>query len=140
MRASRIEGKVEEMPVANDDLAHLRSAYDAIRSGNPDPLIQLMDKNIRWIGDASLGDPPPECANREQASAVLRRAVGRIPSREMESVAISGNRILAVAHWEEGQGPPGCDCVYNLLTLEDGRIVRMEDFFKRDAAERAFRA
>jgi ketosteroid isomerase-like protein len=27
--------------------------------------------------------------------------------------------------------------VYNLLTMRDGRIVKMEDFFDRAAAERA---
>ena len=126
------------MPATKDDVARLRSAYESIRSGNPGPLIQLMDKNIRWIGDVSLGDPPPECVNRREASAVLKRAVGRIPSRDVESVAIAGDRILAVAHWEDDQGPPGRDRVYNLLTLKGGRIVRMEDFFDRDAAEHAF--
>ena len=69
---------------------------------------------------------------------MLRRAVGRIPSQDLESVAIEGDRILGTARWEEGQGPPGRDHVYNLLTMQDGRIVRVEDFFDRDTAERAF--
>ena len=55
----------------------------------------------------------------------------------LESLAISGDLILAVARWNDGDAPPGVDRVYNLLTMRDGRIVRMEDFFDRDAAERA---
>jgi len=61
-----------------------------------------------------------------------------MPARDMESIAIAGDRILAVAYWHEDQGPPGVERVYNLLTMRDGRIVKMEDFFDRSAAERAF--
>ncbi len=128
------------MPATEEDVVRLRAAYDAMRSGDASPLAQLMDEKIRWIGDASLGDPPPECNGREEAQAMLNRAVERMPARDMQSVAIAGDRILAVAHWHEGQGPPGVDNVYNLLTMRDGRIVRMEDFFDRAAAERAFSA
>lgn len=126
------------MPATEEDVVRLRAAYDAMRSGDVIPLAELMDENIRWIGNEGLGDPPPECNGREEASAVLKGAVERMPARDMESVAIAGDRILAVAHWHEGQGPPGVDRVYNLLTMRDGRIVKMEDFFDRAAAERAF--
>ncbi|SRR5712692_2454155 len=128
------------MPATDEDVVRLRAAYDAMRSGDVTRLAHLMDEKIRWIGDATLGDPPPECNGREEASAVLDRAIKRMPARDMESVAIAGDRILAVAHWHEGQGPPGVDRVYNLLTMREGRIVKMEDFFDRAAAERAFSA
>jgi ketosteroid isomerase-like protein len=61
-----------------------------------------------------------------------------MPMRAIEIVATSGDRILAVAHWREGQGPPGVDRVYNLLTMREGRILEMEDFFDGAAAQRAF--
>jgi ketosteroid isomerase-like protein len=61
-----------------------------------------------------------------------------MPARDIESVAIAGDRILAVAKWKEDQGPHGVSRVYNLLTMRDGRIVKMEDFLDRAAAERAF--
>jgi ketosteroid isomerase-like protein len=61
-----------------------------------------------------------------------------MPARDIESVDIAGDRILSVAYWHEGQGPPGVDRVYNLLTMRDGLIVKMEDFFDRAAADRAF--
>ena len=128
------------MSVTEDDVARLRAAYDALRNGDTKPLANLMDENIRWIGDRSLGDPPPECRGRKEASTVLKRAVRRMPSRNLESVDIRGDRILAVARWEEGQGPPGRDRVYNLLTMRDGLIVRMEDRFERREAEAAFNA
>ena len=126
------------MPATKEDVVRLRAAYEAMRSGDVTPLAELMDEKIRWIGSESLGDSPPECNGREEASAVLKRAVKRMPTRDMESVAIDGDRILAVAYWHEDQGPPGIDRVYNLLTMRDGRIVKMEDFFDRAAAERAF--
>jgi ketosteroid isomerase-like protein len=126
------------MPATEKDVVRLRAAYDAMRSGNVAPLAQLMDKNIRWIGSEMTGDPLAECNSRKEASAVLRRSVERMPARGIETVAVAGDRILAVAQWEEGQGPPGVDRVYNLLTMRDGRIVKMEDFFDRAAAERAF--
>ena len=126
-----------QVPVTKEDVARLRAAYEAMRSGDVTPLAELMDEKIRWIGSDRLGDPPPECNGREEASAVLKRAVKRMPARDMESVAIAGDRILAVAYWHEDQGPPGVERVYNLLTMRDGRIVKMEDFFDRSAAERA---
>jgi ketosteroid isomerase-like protein len=128
------------MPATEEDVIRLRAAYDAMRSGDVIPLTELMHKNIRWIGNESQGDPPPECHGRGEALAVLKRAVDRMPARDMESVAVAGDRILSVARWQEGQGPPGVDRVYNLLTMSDGQIVQMEDFFDRAAAERAFSA
>jgi ketosteroid isomerase-like protein len=130
----------EKVPATKEDLVRLRAAYEAMRAGDVTPLAELMDEKIRWIGSERLGDPPPECNGREEASAVLKRAVERMPARDIESVAIAGDRILSVAHWHEGQGPPGIDRVYNLLTMQDGRIVKMQDFFERAAAERAFSA
>jgi ketosteroid isomerase-like protein len=128
------------MPASQKDVDRLRVAYDAMRAGNVAPFVQLMDAKIRWIGSESLGHPPPECNGRSEARAVLERAFDRMPARDIESVAISGDRILTVACWQKGQGPPGVDRVYNLLTMREGRIVRMEDFFDRAAAERAFTA
>jgi ketosteroid isomerase-like protein len=128
------------MPATDEDIVRLQAAYDAMRSGDSVPFADLMDENIRWIGNKSLGDPPPECNGRAEASAVLRNAVNRMPARGLETLAIAGDRILAVAHWDAGQGPPGVDRVYNLLTMRDGRIVKMEDFFERASAEEAFLA
>ncbi len=128
------------MPATEEDVVRLRTAYDAMRLGDVNPLAELMDENIRWIGEEGLGDPRPVCNGREEASAVLKHAVERMPARDMERISIAGDRILSVAHWHEGTGPPGVDRVYNLITMRDGRIVRMEDFFDRDAAERAFSA
>jgi ketosteroid isomerase-like protein len=128
----------KKVPATTEDVVRLRAAYEAMRAGDVTPLAELMDDKIRWIGSERLGDPPPECNGREEASAVLRRAVERMPARDIESVAIAGDRILAVAYWHEDQGPPGVDRVYNVLTMRDGRIVKMEDFFDLAAAERAF--
>ena len=126
------------MPATKEDVVRLRAAYEAMRSGDVTPLTELMDEKVRWIGSERLGDPPPECNGREEASSVLKRAAERMPARDIESVVIAGDRILAVAKWKENQGPHGVNRVYNLLTMRDGRIVKMEDFFDRAAAERAF--
>lgn len=126
------------MPVTQDDVVRLSAAYNAMRLGNVIPLAELMHENIRWIGNERLGDPPPECNGREEASDMLKSAVESMAAPDMQTIAIAGDRILAVAQWHEGQGPPGVDRVYNLLTMRDGRIVTMDDFFDRAAAERAF--
>ena len=126
------------MPATKEDVVRLRSAYEAMRSGDVAPLAELMDEKIRWIGSEGLGNPPPECHGREEATAVLRRAVEWMAARDIETVAMAGDRILAVAYWNQDQGPPSVDRVYNLLTMRDGRIAKIEDFFDRAAAERAF--
>jgi len=126
------------VPATKEDAVRLRSAYEAMRSGDVAPLAELMDEKIRWIGSEGLGNPPPECHGREEATAVLRRAVEWMAARDIETVAMAGDRILAVAYWNQDQGPPSVDRVYNLLTMRDGRIAKIEDFFDRAAAERAF--
>jgi len=126
------------VPATKEDVVRLRAAYEAMRTGDVTPLAELMDQKVRWIGSDRLGDPPPECNGREEATVVLRRAVERIAARDIETVAMAGDRILAVAYWNQDQGPPGVDRVYNLLTMRDGRIAKIEDFFDRAAAERAF--
>jgi ketosteroid isomerase-like protein len=127
------------VPATEGDVANLRAAYDALRGGDVAPLGQLMTEDIRWIGDSSLGDPPPQCNGRHEAMALIKRAATRIPFRDLESIDISGDRVFAVARWQEGQGPEGRERVFSLLTMRDGRIVRMQDFFDRRAAEQAFR-
>src|SRR5713101_6882243 len=87
----------ENMPATEEDVVRLRTAYAAMRSGNAAPLAQLMDENIRWIGSEITGDPPAECNGRKEASAVLRRAVDRMPARGIERIAVAGDRILSVA-------------------------------------------
>ena len=126
------------MAATKEDVVRLRAAYEAMRSGDVTPLAELMDEKIRWIGSERPGEPRPECNGREEASTVLKHALGRMPARDIETIAIAGDRILAVANWKEDQGPQGVSRVYNLLTMRDGRIVKMEDFFDRAAAERAF--
>jgi ketosteroid isomerase-like protein len=126
------------VPATKEDVVRIRAAYEAMRSGDVTPLTELMDEKVRWIGSERLGDPPPECNGREEASSVLKRAAQRMPARDIESVAIAGDRILAVANWKEDQGPQGVSRVYNVLTMRDGRIVKMEDFSDRAAAERTF--
>jgi ketosteroid isomerase-like protein len=127
------------MAITSKDVARLRAAYEAIRAGDPQPLTDLMDENVRWIGDISQGDPPPECKNRAEASEVLKRAATRVRPRELESISVYGDRILAVARWQPGAGPEGRDRVYNLITIRDGRITEMQDFHDGAAAERTFK-
>jgi len=71
------------VPVTKEDIVRLRAAYEAMRSGDVTPLAELMDEKIRWIGSERLGDPPPECNGRKEAEAVLKRAVKRMPTRDI---------------------------------------------------------
>jgi ketosteroid isomerase-like protein len=125
------------VPATKEDVVRLRAAYEAMRSGDVTPLAELMDEKVRWIGIERLGEPRPECNGREEASSVLKHALERMPARDIETIAIAGDRILAVANWKQDEGPHAVSRVYNLLTMRDGQIVKMEDFLDPAAAERA---
>ena len=115
---------------SNDEL--VRSSFDAFLRGDWDTLGQVMDPGVQW-----LWYEPGEwdCHGREQVLATLfdRRRDGVVTGLnavvavdERVFVEVTGPRLT-------GSGlPGGYACM--VVTVRDGRIVRMQDYPDRAAA------
>ena len=118
------------MPTGNDVL--VRSSFDAFLRGDWDALRRVMDPGVEW-----LWHEPGEwdCHDRKQVLATLfeRQREGVVtglkavvPVDEHVFVEVTGPRL---AEW----GLPGGQACM-VVTVRDGRIVRMQDYPDRAAA------
>ena len=118
------------MATGNDEL--VRSSFDAFLRGDWDALAQVLDPQVKW-----LWYEPGEwdCHDR-------RRVLATLFERQREGVVTGLNNVVAVdervfvevtgPRLEERGLPGGQACM--VVTVRDGRIVRMQDYRDRAAA------
>jgi uncharacterized protein len=118
------------MARGNDDL--VRSSFDAFLRGDWNALAEVMDPGVEW-----LWHEPGEwdCHDRRKVLATLFE-------RQREGVVTGLNAVVAVdervfvevtgPRLEERGLPSGQACM--VVTVRDGRIVRMQDYPNRAAA------
>ena len=118
------------MAIGNDDL--VRSSFDAFLRGDWDTLAQVMDPGVEWLW-YEPGDW--DCHDRRTVLATLFE-------RQREGVVTGLNAVVAVDErvFVEMTGPrlaewglPGGQACM-VVTVRDGRIVRMQDYRNRAAA------
>ncbi len=118
------------MARGNDEL--VRSSFDAFLRGDWDTLAQVMDPGAEWLW-YEPGDR--DCHGRKQVLATLFE-------RQREGVVTGLNAVVAVdervfveitgPRLEQWGMPDGHACM--VVTVRDGRIVRMQDYPSRAAA------
>jgi ketosteroid isomerase-like protein len=118
------------MATGNDHL--VRSSFDAFLRGDWDALAQVMDPQVEWLWS---GPGDWDCHDRRKVLATLFE-------RQREGVVTGLNHVVAVddrvfvevtgPRLEEWGLPGGQACM--VVTVRDGRIVRMQDFRDRAAA------
>ena len=118
------------MATGNDEL--VRSSFDAFLSGDWDTLAQVMDPRVEWL---SYEPGHWDCHDR-------RRVLATLFERQREGAVTGLNAVVAVdervfvevtgPRLEEWGLPGGQACM--VVTVRDGRIVRMQDYPNRAAA------
>src|SRR3954464_8446705 len=118
------------MATGNDEL--VRSSFDAFLRGDWDALSQVMDPGVEWLW-YEPGDW--DCHDRKRVLATLFE-------RQREGVVTGLNAVVAVdervfvevtgPRLEQWGLPEGRACM--VVTVRDGRIVRMQDYPNRAAA------
>ena len=117
------------MSTGNDEL--VRSSFDAFLRGDWDALARVMDPEVQWLW-YEPGDW--DCHDRRKVLATLFE-------RQREGVVTALNAVVAVDErvFVEITGPrlewglpSGQACM--VVTVRDGRIVRMQDYPNRAAA------
>jgi ketosteroid isomerase-like protein/ankyrin repeat protein len=118
------------MATGNDEL--VRSSFDAFLRGDWNALAEVMDPGVEWLWHEP-GDW--DCHDRRNVLAILFE-------RQREGVVTGLNAVVAVdervfvevtgPRLEEWGLPGGQACM--VVTVRDGRIVRMQDYPNRAAA------
>src|SRR3954452_20515337 len=118
------------MAIGNEEL--VRSSFDAFLHGDWDRLAQVMDPEVQWLW-YEPGDW--DCHDRRKVLATLFE-------RQREGVVTGLTNLVAVAdrvfvettgpRLDESGLPGGQACM--VVTIRDGRIVRMQDYPTRTAA------
>jgi ketosteroid isomerase-like protein len=112
---------------------------DAIRRGDLDTVREALDPQVFWQG-AREG---LVCRDREEVLAWARDAIaGAFPAvAGIELQAVGDRTLLSVRSedLEEAAGVAFAGEVHTVFEVRDGRIVRMQDFQRREDALRAAR-
>ncbi|MFL5780556.1 MAG: nuclear transport factor 2 family protein [Thermoleophilaceae bacterium] len=117
----------------------VRDGYDAVRRGEPEAAFAMLAEDVTWDGAPGVEG----CRTRAEVEDTLRLRAGL--RMQVEELADAGNKVLAcvriAAGAIAGEGEPdpyrGREQFYNVITLRDGRVTRIEDHLDRTAALRA---
>lgn len=121
------------MAASNDEL--VRSSFDAFLRGDWDALAQVMDPGVRWLwyepGESDCHDRRKVLATlfQRQREGVITGLQNIIAVDDRVFVEVTGPRL------DEWKLPGGQACM--VVTVSDGRIVRMQDYRNRADARAA---
>jgi ketosteroid isomerase-like protein len=120
--------------VADATVECVRRAYGLVRRGNPRELLELMTADAVWEG--AEGTRWQACENGEQVAKTLlwRGAVHRLRATEFVDVGnlvvvgVTGRRLsrLGAPWWTRK--------MFQVVTVRDGRIARIQDYPRREDA------
>jgi ketosteroid isomerase-like protein len=110
--------------MARDSTELVRTGFDAFLGGDFDTLRELMDPAAQWLAS----DPGPwDCQDRETILRMLRERQREGVVTALSEVVPGGEQVLV-----EVTGPDQRACM--VITVRDGRIVRMQDHHSREDA------
>jgi ketosteroid isomerase-like protein len=102
-------------------------------------MLDFVDPDLEWAYlNPAFEDPEPEtCHGREQLRWALERQAERGLASQVEEVVVNGDQVMAVirtAGIDSGRVRQADDRNYLVLTLDEGRIVRMRACRNREEA------
>jgi ketosteroid isomerase-like protein len=121
----------------------IRSAYEALGHGNPEPLVSLMSEDVEWRGRKRswrFWEPVPSWRGPNEAREVITSGIEwhrRSGSRDyrLDAVEIGEHAAAATFSWTNRDGTR--DSWSHALILRDGQIVHMQDFADPQSALKA---
>lgn len=118
------------MAAGNADL--VRTGFEAFLRGDFDALEQVMDPGVQWLW-YEPGDW--DCHDREEVLSTLRERQREGVVTALNAVVATDERVFVEVTGPrlEQQGLPGGQACM-VVTVRDGRIVRMQDYPSRGAA------
>jgi ketosteroid isomerase-like protein len=120
--------------VAQSTVESVRRAYALVRRGNPAELLDLLAPDATWAGvEGATWEP---CRTRDEVAKTLlwRGAVHRF--RGTEFVEVGNQVVVGVTGRRLGRlgAPWWAWKLYQVVTVRDGQIARIQDYARREAA------
>jgi ketosteroid isomerase-like protein len=121
--------------------ALVREAYEAYGRGDVAGMMEFIDPELEWTYlDPAFDNPEPRtCHGRDELRQALERQAKQGLASQIEEIVAGGDQVLVVIR------TPGVDRVrvrqaedrnYLVLTLDQGRIIRMRACRNGDEARR----
>jgi len=112
----------------------IRAAYDALGTGDVEPLVSLMDEEMEWRGRRRgwrIWRPPPSWRGPDEAREVLTSGIEfhrrqGAADWQLEDVRDAGDKVAVAYSWRAPGG--SCTTWAQVLTLSGGKIVAMRDY------------
>jgi ketosteroid isomerase-like protein len=117
------------------------AAYDSFNRGETELMLDLLHPEVEWIPPPTSLEPQP-LRGRDAVREYLAPNVFASQTAEPLEISEHGNRLLVVARVRahgRGSGIELDQTAYHLLTIEDGRAVRVEVHVDRATALAALR-
>lgn len=120
--------------MSKENLALVGDVYRLMRKGDPRELLELIDPEARWEG--AEGTKWKACENGHEVAKTLlwRSAVHRLRPSELIDV---GDRVVVglVGTRMNRLGAPWWGFkIFQVVSVRDGRVVRIQDFGRREQA------
>jgi ketosteroid isomerase-like protein len=127
--------------VRDDELAAVRSSYEALNRGDIEATMAILAPDVEWRESAALPDTGT-FRGREAVRSFLEDFLEQWQQfhQEVEDVVVEGDRAALLIHLTARGRGSGADVdarYAHLWTLRDGVGVRVEAYYDRDAALRS---
>jgi ketosteroid isomerase-like protein len=120
--------------VSAANVERVREAYRLTRRGNPRELLDLVAPDAVWEGAEGTSWKPCETGDEVAKTLLWRAAVHRLRTSEVVDV---GDRVIVSVRGRRMSrlGAPWWSWkIFQVVTVRDGRIARIQDFGRRDDA------
>jgi ketosteroid isomerase-like protein len=125
--------------MSRENMDVVRAAYEAFERRDLEAVSRLHDPSIEW--NTSVEDPtPPVIVVRPPLGATSRAIWRPCPGLQAdleECVEAPGDRVLATTHYPGRARASGMDMDWRqwlLYTVDEGLIVRVDEYFDREQA------
>jgi ketosteroid isomerase-like protein len=108
----------------------VREAFLAYDRGDVTRMMDFVDPDVDWtyLDSGPEGPRPRICRGRGKLAKALRRQADLGLRAELEEVIAAGDRVMLVMHTpgiDEYRHRQADDRTYDIVTVRDGRIIRL---------------
>lgn len=120
--------------MSKEAVERVREAYGLMRRGDPRQLLELVDSKATWEGAAGTKWKPCDNGHDVAKTLLWRGAVHRL--RAVEFLDVGDHVVVGLAGTRMNRlGAPWFSWrIFQIVTVRNGKIVRIRDFGRREEA------